>query len=165
VLIAALRVRFRRPASGSDCIDPSPGIAAGRNCDAHAATCQESRGGRNSDGTAERDDRRFGIVNAVQWVAVFLIFAFFPKLGYADLAFPAVLLVVSLHFFLMPASYRHRSNFVTGSVLVVWAMLCPLLFRGDRMIAFVALGAGLTLWLSAAWALAFAYRTLRLAQL
>ncbi len=105
-----------------------------------------------------RDNRAFGMVNAVQWVAIFLIFTFFPKLGYGDLAFPAVLLVVGLHFFLMPPSYRHRANFVTGTVLAAWAILCPFLFKGDRMIGFVALGAGLTLWVSAAWALASVVR-------
>ncbi len=112
-----------------------------------------------------RDNRTFGIINAVQWVAIFLIFTFFPKLGHADLAFPAVLLVVGMHFFFMPPSYRHRSNFVTGTALVFWAVLCPLLFQGDKMIGFVALGAGVTLWLSAAWALTLAARELRVAQL
>ena len=113
----------------------------------------------------KRDDRTFGIINAVQWVAIFLIFTFFPKLGLGDLTFPAVLLVVGLHFFLMPPSYRHRSNFVTGTALSIWAVICPFLFKGDRMIGFLALGAGLALLLSAAWALAFASRQLRLAQL
>ena len=113
----------------------------------------------------KRDDRAFGIVNAVQWIAVFLIFTFLPKLGLGDLTFSAVLLVVGLHFFLMPPSYRHRANFVTGAALSIWAIVCPLLFKGDRMIGFIALGAGIVLLLSAAWALTFASRQLRLAQL
>lgn len=104
----------------------------------------------------KRDDRLFGVVNAVQWVVVFLIFTFFPKLGYGDFAIPAVLLVVGLHFFALPRSYRYRSNLVTGMALTVWAIACPLLFKGDRMIGFVALGGGVVLWCSAAWALRMA---------
>jgi hypothetical protein len=53
----------------------------------------------------------------------------------------------------MPPLFRHRANLVTGAVMVVWAIVCPLLFHGDRMIGFVAGGAGVALWVSAVWAL------------
>jgi uncharacterized membrane protein YccF (DUF307 family) len=108
-----------------------------------------------------RDDRMFGIVNGVMWFAIFLVFQIFSRLGRQDLAFPAVLLLVGLHFFLMPPLYRHRANLVTGVCLVWWAIACPLLFSGDRMIGFAAAGAGLTLWVSAAWALKTAHELFR----
>jgi Ca2+/Na+ antiporter len=98
-----------------------------------------------------RDDRYFGVLNAVQWVLVFLIFTLFPKLGLTDMIFPAILLIVGLHFFFMPASYRHTSTLVLGSVLVLWAILCTVLFTGDTRIGFVGLGAGVVLWSSAAF--------------
>jgi hypothetical protein len=100
-----------------------------------------------------RNDRIFGIVNAITWIAVFLVFQILPRLGYQDLAIPAVVLIVGLHFFPMPPLYRHRANLVTGACMAVWAILCPLLFHGDNLIGFAALGAGLALWAAALWAL------------
>jgi Ca2+/Na+ antiporter len=101
----------------------------------------------------KRNDRMFGIVNAVTWIAVFLVFQIFPRIGYPDLIFPAFALIVGLHFFPMPPLYRHRANLVTGACISLWAILCTLLFHGDNRIAFVAAGAGVILWVSAAWAL------------
>jgi hypothetical protein len=112
-----------------------------------------------------RNGRLFGIVNAVQWIAVFLVFQIFPRVGYPDLAFPAVALIVGLHFFAMPPLYRHRANLVTGAGLVVWAIACPLLWSGDRMIGLAAAGSGIILWASAVSALNTAGRLLRSAGL
>jgi uncharacterized protein DUF7010 len=109
----------------------------------------------------KRNDRIFGIVNAVTWVSVFLVFQIFPRLDLRELMFPAVLVIVGLHFFPMPPLFRHRANLVTGAVMVAWAILCALLFHGDRMIGFVAAGAGVALWISAVWALRTAARLLR----
>ena len=117
------------------------------------------------EGERRRNDRIFGIVNAVTWIAVFLVFQLLPRLGREDLAIPAVLLIVGLHFFPMPPLYRHRANVVTGACMAVWGALCPLLFHGDRMIGFAAFGAGLGLWASAAWALKTARQLLKSAGL
>lgn len=108
-----------------------------------------------------KNDRLFGIVNAVTWIAVFLVFLIFPRIGHADLAIPAVALIVGLHFFPMPPLYRHTANSVTGACIGLWAIVCPVLFHGDRMIGFVAVGVGFALWVSAAWALKTAVRLLR----
>jgi len=105
-----------------------------------------------------RNDRMFGIVNAITWILVGVVFQVLPRLGHADLVFPAVALIVGLHFFPMPALYQHRANLVVGASMAVWAIVCPLLFHGDRMIGFVAGGAGLALWVGAAWALKTASR-------
>ncbi len=74
----------------------------------------------------KRNNRIFGIVNAVTWVSVFLVFQILPRLGLGDLSVPAVVLIVGLHFFAMPPLFRHRANLVTGAVMVVCAILCPL---------------------------------------
>jgi hypothetical protein len=105
------------------------------------------------EGERRRNDRIFGIVNAVTWIAVFLVFQILPRVGHEDLTIPAVVLIVGLHFFPMPPLYRHRANLVTGACMAVWAILCPQLFHGDSLIGFAALGAGLALWAAAAWAL------------
>jgi hypothetical protein len=109
----------------------------------------------------KRNDRMFGIVNAVTWISVALTFQILPRLGYRNLVFPAIVLIVGLHFFPMPPLYQSRANLVGGTCMVAWAILCPILFRGDRIIAFVALGAGIVLWGGAAVALKTASHLLR----
>ena len=112
-----------------------------------------------------RNGRLFGINNAVMWIGIFLVFQITSRLEYPDLAPAIVALLVGLHFFAMPPLYRHRANLVTGAVLTAWAILCLLLFHGDRLIGLVAAGAGLALWTSAAWALTAARQMLRSAGL
>jgi len=113
----------------------------------------------------KRADRIFGIVNAIQWGAIFLDFFLLPRMGYGAFTIPVAVLIVGLHFFILPPLYRHRGNLVTGALLTSWAIACLLLLRGDRMIAWAGLGAGAILWGSAAWALRTATRLLRMAGL
>ncbi len=109
----------------------------------------------------KRDDRVFGWINAGQGLAIFLLFYLLPRFGQQDKALPAVVIVVGLHFLVMPPSYRYRSNSVLGVAMALWGVFCMVAFRGDRMIAFAALGAGLMLWSLAAWALHTAISILR----
>jgi len=71
-----------------------------------------------------RNDRIFGIINAITWIAVFLVFQILSRLGHQDLAIPAVVLIVGLHFFPMPPLYRHRANLVTGACSGPSCALC-----------------------------------------
>ena len=73
----------------------------------------------------KRNDRIFGIVNAVTWVSMFLVF-----LG--ELTVPAVVLIVGLHFFPMPPLFRHRSNLVTGAVMAIWAIFARWFFMATE---------------------------------
>ena len=101
----------------------------------------------------KQDDRTFAWINAAQGLAIFLLFAILPRLGHQEFAVAGAVIVVGLHFLVMPPLYRSRSNLVLGVAMTVWGMLCMIVFHGDRMIAFAALGAGLLLWSIAAWAL------------
>ena len=123
---------------------------------------KESGAALPEDERKKREERLFGIVNAVQGLAIFLDFLLLPKAGYNEFTVPVAALIVGGHFFAVPPLYRHRANLVTGALLVSWTIVCLLLLRGDRMIAWVALGAGLIVWGSAAWALRTASRLLRL---
>lgn len=109
--------------------------------------------------------RRFGIVNAVTWIAVFLTFQIMPRLGYKDLSIPVVVVIVGLHFFAMPPLFQHRANQVLGGFLAAWGIACPCLWEGDGMVGYLALGAGAALWLSAAWAVKTARDLFRSADL
>lgn len=110
-----------------------------------------------------RADRDFGIVNAVTWTAVFLVFWSFPRLHIEQFVFSALAFLVGIHFFFLPRLYRHRANLVTGVVFTLWSAAGTLAFHGDARIAAVALGSGAILWVSAAWALTAAARLLRAA--
>jgi hypothetical protein len=113
----------------------------------------------------KREDRLFGIINAVQGLAIFLDMFLLPRTRYAQFSISVAVLIVGLHFFALPPLYRHRANLVTGALLTSWVIVCCLLFREDPLIAWTALGAGLVLWGSSAWALRTASRLLRTAGL
>ena len=113
------------------------------------------------DAQRESDGRRFGWVNAGQGAAIFLAIQIANNLHHPNAAFPVMALIVGLHFFVLPRSFRQRSNLVTGATITAGAVLCPLLFHGDSMVGAVTLWSGATLWCSAAWALASAIHLLR----
>jgi hypothetical protein len=98
-------------------------------------------------------------------VAIFLDMFLLPRTRYAQFSIPVAVLIVGLHFFALPPLYRHRANLVTGALLTSWAIDCSLFFREDALIECTALGAGVVLWGSAAWALRTASRLLRRAGL
>lgn len=64
-----------------------------------------------------RNDRSFGIVNAVTWISVAGVFQVLPRLGLGIFAVPTVVAIVGLHFFPMPPLYQHRANQVLGACL------------------------------------------------
>lgn len=105
----------------------------------------------------KQDDRSFAGINAAQGVAIFLLFAVLPRHGYQEFAVAGAAIVIGIHFLVMPPLYRSRSNLVLGGALSVWGLLCMIVFHGDRMIAFVAAGAGIMLWFITAWALRTAF--------
>ncbi len=102
-----------------------------------------------------RNGRAFGILNAVQWVAIILVTQILVRTGRTNLAIDAVVLIVGLHFFAMPPLYRSRANTMTGVWLTTLGIVCPLLFHvsgygeSDAMVTVSAAGAGIVLWSSA----------------
>ena len=109
----------------------------------------------------ERDGTMFGVVNALQGVAIFLDFLLANHFHHPNIAFPIAVLIVGLHIFALPRSYWMTSNLITGGLLVAAAVCCVLFLHGDVMVGVVTLCAGLTLWCSAIWKLWTASRFLR----
>ncbi len=126
---------------------------------------KEAGNGAFPEEQRKRNGRCFAILNAIQGLAIFLDFLLLPKTRYGQFSIPLAALIVGLHFFALPTLYRHQANLVTGALLTIWAIACPLLFKGDAMLAWTAMGAGVILWGSAAWALHAAYKLLRIARL
>lgn len=113
----------------------------------------------------ERDGSMFGVVNAVQGVAIFLDFLLANRFHHPDIAFPFAVLIVGLHIFALPRSYWIPSNLITGAILVIAAVSCMILFHGDAMVGAVTMCAGLTLWCSAVWKLKTAFHFLQTSDL
>ena len=102
---------------------------------------------------ARREGRLFGIVNAVQWGAVFLAGWLLPRLGLSLYFTPVVALIVGLHFFPLARLFRYRGHYLTGGALLLWALGCLLVVPPPEWQGRVALGTGVILWLSAGYSL------------
>lgn len=109
----------------------------------------------------KQQGRVFGWVNAAQWGTVILLVQVLPRLGYAQAIVPAIIIVTGLHFFPLARLFANRVHYLTGGALVAWALGCLLLGQQPALQAQAALGAGLILWASAAYALWVAMQRLR----
>lgn len=98
-------------------------------------------------------ERVFNIVNAGQWIGIFVIAFILGRLGYGNWIVPMAIGVVGLHFFPLARVFRNPSQYVTGAALVLLAISYPQFAAGGPTSPSGFLGAGLILWLSAAWAL------------
>ncbi len=89
------------------------------------------------DARKRSDDRRFWVINIVTYTAVFLLFPILSALKLQDYILPGFVASVGLHFFPMPPLYQHTANLLTGACLVVWPVVCVVLFKpdGDRIAA------------------------------
>nr|WP_176936531.1 hypothetical protein [Massilia sp. PDC64] len=100
-----------------------------------------------------RMKRVFNIVNAGQWIAIFVLAQVLIHLGQGAWIIPMAIAIIGLHFLPLAHVFKNPPHYVTGLAMVAFAGLYPLL-AGDGPTAPVGfLGAGLILWLSAAWAL------------
>jgi hypothetical protein len=99
----------------------------------------------------QRARRIFNIVNAGQWIVIFVAALTLGNTGHEQWIVPMVIGVVGLHFFPLAAVFENPPHYVTGAAMVALALLYPLLAGPSSPLG--SLGAGLILWLSAAWAL------------
>jgi hypothetical protein len=104
-------------------------------------------------GTPERRRiaRVFNIVNSVQWTVIFGLGLVLRNTGHGEWIIPMAIGIIGLHFFLLAAVFHNPMHYLTGSAMVALAILYPLLAGPMSPVGF--LGAGLILWLSAAWSL------------
>ena len=106
-------------------------------------------------GTPERRRARrvFNIVNAGQWTAIFILAQVLINLGKGAWIIPMAIAIIGLHFLPLAHVFKNPPHYVTGLAMVAFAALYPLLASGGPTAPVGCLGAGLILWLSAAWAL------------
>jgi hypothetical protein len=105
--------------------------------------------------------RAFGWINAIQWIAVGAVAFIFARLHIDAYVMSAITAIVGLHLFPFARLFRNRLHYVTGAVLVAWALASALLVPIDHMQGIAALGTGVILWLSAAVTLTIALQSAR----
>jgi hypothetical protein len=98
--------------------------------------------------------RAFGWINALQWIAIFIVVQILTRLHLDAYTVSAIAGIVGLHFFPLAKLFKNRMHYVTGSAMVLWASGTAFLAPLEQMQGNAALGAGLILWASAAITLA-----------
>jgi len=100
-----------------------------------------------------RASRIFNIVNAVQWIAIFVAGQVLIHLGLSSWVIPAVIFIIGLHFLPLAHAFAWRPHYMTGAALMLLAVIYPLLAPAGPASPVGCLGVGLILWSSALWAL------------
>lgn len=100
-----------------------------------------------------RMKRVFNIVNAAQWIVIFVLAQVLIHAGLSAWIIPMGMAIIGLHFLPLAYVFRHPAHYVTGVAMVAFAALYPLVAAGGPTAPVGFLGAGLILWLSAIWAL------------
>ncbi len=104
--------------------------------------------------SARRRSRLFHWVNAGQWLLIFAVVNLLASFGLARWGVPSVIGIVGLHFFPLASVFRYRPHYLTGAALILLAVSYPLLASSGPVSSAGPFGAGIVLWLSAAWSLA-----------
>lgn len=97
--------------------------------------------------------RFFNIVNAAQWTLILGLAFLLTRLGQGAWIIPTTIGVIGLHFLPLAYAFRNPPHYLTGAALIALAVLYPQFAAGGPTSPLGFLGAGLILWLSAAWAL------------
>jgi hypothetical protein len=105
-----------------------------------------------------RISRVFHTVNAVQWIAAFIVASVLRRLHLDPWTVPAIAAIVGLHLFPLARLFRHPLHYVTGSILVLWAAGASIFAPAEHLQSITALGTGITLWCSAAVGLLLTWR-------
>ena len=99
-----------------------------------------------------RKQRVFNLVNVGQWVAIFVAAGILLMAGLENLILPAVILIIGAHFIPLARLFNYTPHYITGAAMMLLAVTYPLVAPEGPTSSIGALGAGLILWLSAAWA-------------
>ena len=111
--------------------------------------------------TQKKINRRFGLVNFVQWGLIFAAVSGLSHLGLSDWIMPTIILIVGIHFFPLARLFENRAHYITGAVIVAWAIVYPIVFSPGKGDPIGAWGMGAILWASAAFMCRRAFLLLR----
>ena len=101
--------------------------------------------------------RAFGVVNVVQWVAIFGTITLLTNWQLNGWIVSAILLIVGAHFLPLAQIFGSRQHVVTGAALMLCAVVAVVLPASARNTV-ECVSAGVILWASAAIALYSGFR-------
>jgi hypothetical protein len=100
--------------------------------------------------------RAFTWINAIQWIAVFIVAFTFAKFHLDAYTTSAITAIVGLHLFPLARLFHCSQHYLTGGLLVAWGAVTAALLPAAEMQGTTALGTGVILWASAAVTLGLA---------
>jgi hypothetical protein len=112
---------------------------------AHAAEADSSE--------SKKAGRIFNIINATQWILIFIVAMSLSKLGRPAWIIPAIIFIVGVHFIPLAIGFKVPRHHITGAALILLAVVYPLSAPHGPASPIGCLGAGIILWLSAGAAL------------
>jgi hypothetical protein len=98
---------------------------------------------------SKKAGRIFNVVNAIQWVLIFLVATILRQAGLWEWIIPSVIFIVGVHFFPLALAFKVRRHYLTGGAMIVLAVFYPFLSKAGPKAAVGCLGTGIILWLSA----------------
>lgn len=101
----------------------------------------------------KRSDRIFHLVNAGQWVLIFIVGNVLNNLGHGEWFFSAAIIIVGTHFLPLARLFRYPPHYATGAVMILWGFGYPFLAKTGPGSPVGCLGEGFLLWASALYAL------------
>lgn len=96
----------------------------------------------------KRINRVFGLVNALQWTAIFAAAMLLGRFHRINLIVPVIVFIVGAHFLPLAHLFEIPLHYFVGCALMTWAIAAPFIFPANSMEASVALGTGVILWLT-----------------
>lgn len=108
-----------------------------------------------------RRKRLFHWINGGQWVAIVLVVITLNMLHVGIYGVTAIAAIVAAHMFPLARIFHYKMHYVTGGMLLLWAVGTLLFAPTEHLQGMTALGMGAILWLSAAVTLALAFLAAR----
>jgi hypothetical protein len=108
--------------------------------------------------------RMFGWVNFGQWIAVAIVVIGLGRMRLDHYVINAIALIVGVHFLPLARLFHYALHYVTGALMVVWAVATVWLVPAESLQSVTAMGTGLLLWLSAGATLGMALARTRRAR-
>jgi hypothetical protein len=96
-----------------------------------------------------RLNRRFRLVNILQWVAIISWIAFLNVIQQVEWIVPGIMLIVGLHFLPLARLFAWPAHYITGGALCLLALSYPFLTAQGPASPVGPIFAGLILWASA----------------
>jgi hypothetical protein len=93
--------------------------------------------------------KAFHAINAMQWIAVFVVASLIHRYHRDEFTVSAIAFIVGLHFLPLARIFRYRPHYVTGLLLMAWAVWTAISIPADTLQGTCAIGTGFILWISA----------------